>query len=151
MNSPRAGSSRRSHTRALLMQAHYQQQLDDTSRADLLTQFRERREHERVDADYFTELLNESMARVEALDAEIASLADRDFAQLNPVEIAILRVGLTELSVHPEVPFRVVINEGVELARRFGAEDGHKYVNAILDRAARVHREPETAAGKQRS
>ncbi len=143
------GGGRRTHTRALLMQAHYQQQLDDTSRADLLTQFRERREHERVDADYFTQLLNESMAQLEALDAEIAELADRDFAQLNPVEIAILRVGLLELSSHPEVPFRVVINEGVELARRFGAEDGHKYVNAILDRAAREHRQPETAARKR--
>lgn len=150
MSNARPGSGRRSHTRALLMQAHYQQQLDDTSRADLLAQFRERREHERVDADYFTELLNESMAKLDILDAEIAELADRDFAQLNPVEIAILRVGLIELIAHPEVPFRVVINEGVELARRFGAEDGHKYVNAILDRAARVHREPETAAGKQR-
>ncbi|MEM7610546.1 MAG: transcription antitermination factor NusB [Pseudomonadota bacterium] len=146
MSRSNSANSRRSHTRALLMQAHYQQQLDGTSRAGLLAQFRERREHERVDPEYFEQLLKESMSDVEQLDAEIAMLADRDYEQLNPVEIAVLRVSLTELKQHIEIPFRVVINEGVELARRFGAEDGHKYVNAILDRSARTHRSAETAA-----
>ena len=128
------------------MQAHYQQQLDDTSRGELQRQFEERREHDRVDADYFATLLKESMRDLEALDAEIAERADRSFDQLNPVEIAILRVALTELRHHIEVPYRVVINEAVELAHRFGAEDGHKYVNAILDRAAAEHRAAEHAA-----
>lgn len=139
---PSAGSRR--HTRALLMQAHYQQQLDDTSRAELLSQFRERREYERVDPEYFDLLLTETMAECASLDEEITALADRDYEQLNPVEIAILRIGLLELRAHIEVPYRVVINEAIELARRFGAEDGHKYVNAILDRAARTHRVAET-------
>ena len=90
------------------MQAHYQQQLDGTSRGQLQTQFETRREHERVDAEYFATLLKESMADLEALDAEIAERADRSFDQLNPVEIAILRVALTELKQHIEVPYRVV-------------------------------------------
>ena len=131
------------------MQAHYQQQLDGTSRGQLQTQFEARREHERVDPDYFATLLKESMADLEALDAEIAERADRSFDQLDPVEIAILRVAITELKQHIEVPYRVVINEAVELAHRFGAEDGHKYVNAILDRAAAAHRAAEHAARRR--
>ncbi|MEO0616797.1 MAG: transcription antitermination factor NusB [Pseudomonadota bacterium] len=141
-----SGKNKRSHTRALAMQAHYQQQLDGTSRGQLQTQFEERREYERVDTEYFATLLKESIRDVEALDAEIAERADRSFDQLNPVEIAILRVAITELRHHIEVPYRVVINEAVELAHRFGAEDGHKYVNAILDRAAAEHRAVEHAA-----
>ncbi len=144
-----SGKNKRSHTRALAMQAHYQQQLDGTSRGQLQTQFEERREHERVDAEYFATLLKESMRDVEALDAEITERADRSFDQLNPVEIAILRVAITELRHHIEVPYRVVINEAVELAHRFGAEDGHKYVNAILDRAAAEHRAVEHAARRR--
>ncbi|MEL7298398.1 MAG: transcription antitermination factor NusB [Pseudomonadota bacterium] len=144
--SKRPPSVTRRHTRALVMQALYQQQFDDTSRADLINQFRERREYERVDPEYFATLVNEAMAELDALDAEIGALADRDYEQLTAVEIAILRLGLTELRQHIEVPYKVVINEAVELTRRFGAEDGHKYVNAILDRAAKAHRQAETAA-----
>ncbi|MFK8053080.1 MAG: transcription antitermination factor NusB [Woeseiaceae bacterium] len=144
----RQATGNRRHTRALLVQAHYQQQLDDTSQTELLLQFKERREYERVDPDYFALLLKESFALLDDLSREITTFADRDYDQLNPVEIAILRVGLTELKSHIEVPYRVVINEAVELARKFGAEDGHKYVNAILDRAARQHRVAETSAGK---
>jgi N utilization substance protein B len=124
----------------------YQAQISGTPGDELLAQFRDRREYERVDPDYFAELLGELVSAADDLDADIAELADRPFEQLDPVEIAVLRVGLIELRSHPEVPYRVVINEGVDLARRFGAEDGHKYVNAILDRAARKHRAAERDA-----
>ncbi|MEL6868617.1 MAG: transcription antitermination factor NusB [Pseudomonadota bacterium] len=145
-----SNQARRSHTRALLMQAHYQQQLDGTSRAELARQFAERREYERVDPEYFDTLLTQSLADTVALDAEIVSLADRSAEQLNPVEIAILRVALTELRERIDIPYRVVINEAVALAHRFAAEAAHKYINAVLDRAARTHRAVEVK-GRERA
>ena len=146
MTTNKGGTSRRGHTRALLMQALYQQQLDDTELGELLAQFRERREYKRTDPEYFAEVLGEIMASLASLDEEIVRFADRPFAQLDLVEVGILRVGLQELRTHTEVPYRVVLNEAVELARRFGAEDSHKYINAILDAAAREHRAAECAA-----
>ena len=77
------------------------------------------------------------------LDAELARLLDRPISDLDPIEHAILLIGAYELKSRPDVPFRVVINEGVELARRFGATDGHKFVNAVLDRAAALLRSAE--------
>ncbi|MEM9172254.1 MAG: transcription antitermination factor NusB [Pseudomonadota bacterium] len=136
----------RTHTRALLMQAHYQHQLTDTPLLDLLQQFEQRDEHARVDAEYFEALLRVSIAQAEVLDEEIVTLAQRGKEQLGPVEIAILRVALTELRERIDIPFRVVINEAVAVARRFAAEDAHKFVNAVLDRAARQHRAAEQQA-----
>jgi N utilization substance protein B len=80
------------------------------------------------------------------LDAELGLLIDRPVAQLDPVERAVLLIGLHELGQRLDVPYRVVINEGVDLAKRFGATDGHKFVNAVLDRAARRLRAAEQAA-----
>ncbi|MEO0576868.1 MAG: transcription antitermination factor NusB [Pseudomonadota bacterium] len=139
-----SNQTRRSHTRALLMQAHYQQQLDGTSRAQLASQFAERREYERVDPEYFDALLTLSLADIDALDSEIVHLADRSAEELNPVEVAILRVAITELKARVDIPYRVVINEAVALAHRFAAEAAHKYINAVLDRAATTHRAAET-------
>ena len=73
----------------------------------------------------------------EALDAEIAAFTDRPVAEIDPVERAILRMGTHELRSMADVPWRTVIDEAVELARTFGAEQGHKYVNGVLDRVAR--------------
>ena len=108
------------------MQAQYQQQLDDTSRAQLLAQFSERREYERVDAEYFEMLVNESMRLLPELQEDITEFADRDIEQLGLVEIAVLRIALTEMRSRIDVPFRVVINEAVDLPHRFGAESAHK-------------------------
>ena len=83
------------------------------------------------------------MSTTTSLDADMAQHAEIAPAQLDPVEHAILFMGLWELMQRPDVPYRVVINESVELAKRFGATDGHKFVNAVLDRASRVHRAPE--------
>lgn len=130
------------------MQAQYQQQLDDTSRAQLLAQFSERREYERVDAEYFEMLVNESMRLLPELQEDITEFADRDIEQLGLVEIAVLRIALTEMRSRIDVPFRVVINEAVDLTHRFGAESAHKYVNAVLDRAAQKHRAVEARAAR---
>jgi len=141
----RAGRAR-SLSRKLAMQALYQWQLTGQSAAELRNQFAADEGFADADEEYFGELLDGVTGDVATLDAELGGLIDRPVAQLDPVERAVLLIGLFELARRLDVPFRVVINEGVELAKRFGATEGHKFVNAVLDRAARTHRAAEQAA-----
>lgn len=136
----------RSLSRKLAMQALYQWQLTGQDAAELRNQYAEAEGFGDADAEYFRGLLNGVTADAAALDQALGALIDRPVAQLDPVERAVLLIGLHELGQCPEVPYRVVINEGVELAKRFGATDGHKFVNAVLDRAARSLRAAEQAA-----
>ncbi|QEM80853.1 transcription antitermination factor NusB [Halomonas binhaiensis] len=102
-----------------------------------------------ADLALFHELLH-NVARYKAeLDASISPLLDRRMEDLDPIELAILRLGAYELSHRLEVPYRVVINEGVELAKSFGATDGHKYVNGILDKLANKLRSAEVSARRR--
>jgi N utilization substance protein B len=142
-------TSRRGRARELLAQALYQAQITGQEHAELAGQFAERDEYARVDRDWFREILKGALAHRTEHEADIAEFADRPFDQLDPVEIAVLLVGLEELRHHPEVPFRVVINEAVSVARRYGAEEGHRYVNAILDAAAARYRQPEKAVARR--
>jgi len=139
----REQSRARAAARKLAVQALYQWQLARQPAADLVAQFAQSREHARVDPEYFRDALKAICAENSGIDAELARHSDIDPARLDPVEHAILALGLWELMARPEVPYRVVINEGVELAKRFGATDGHRYVNAVLDRASRAHRGAE--------
>jgi N utilization substance protein B len=123
-------------SRRLLVQALYQHQLGGHGASELIRQFSGEKDFARVDGDYFRALVTEVLADRDGLDALIAGDADRPVAQLDPVEHAILWLGLAELRAHPEVPAKVVIAEAVQLAREFGATDGHRYVNAMLDKAA---------------
>ncbi|MEM7081279.1 MAG: transcription antitermination factor NusB [Pseudomonadota bacterium] len=127
---------RRSRARRLAMQALYQWHINPSSVTDLKRQYTEKKEYADADADYFDELLRQALHDVETNSDAIASHADRELSALDPLEMAIMMVALTELRHHIDVPYKVVINEAIELSRRFGATDGHKYVNAILDRAA---------------
>jgi N utilization substance protein B len=127
----------RSLARRLALQALYQLQINPRSWQDTHRQFVEDPEAERVDRDYFKELIAAIVPSTESLDAELAKLSEIPPAELDPVEHAALWLGLHELAAHPELPYRVVLAEAVELAKRFGATDGHKFVNAVLDRAAR--------------
>lgn len=129
-------SGARSRARELLVQALYQMQIAGHDGRELERQFRERRDYEKVDREYFDASLAAIVNEISELEASAGKLADRPLSQLDPVERGILLLGLHELRSRPEIPYRVVINEAVNLARRFGAADGHKYVNAILDRAA---------------
>jgi transcription antitermination protein NusB len=129
-------ASGRHGARRLLVQALYQQQVGGHSHSELVAQFATGADFERVDGEYFLRLLEEILADTSGLDSLIAADADRPVAQLDPVERGILWLGLAELKMHPEVPVRVVINEAVNLAREFGAQDGHRYINAILDQMA---------------
>ncbi|MGH8195702.1 MAG: transcription antitermination factor NusB [Woeseiaceae bacterium] len=133
----------RSRARELLVQALYQMQITGHGRSELMAQFRERPEYQRVDQDYFDEALRGILDQQLELDELLSELADRPTSQLDPVERGILMLGLYELRLQLEVPFRVIINEAVNLAKRFGALDGHKYVNAVLDRAAAKVRPPQ--------
>ena len=123
-------------SRRLLVQALYQRQLAGHSAAELVAQFSAEKDFEKMDVEFFRRLLAETLADTAALDELIASNADRPVAQLDPVEHGILWLGLTELQAHPEIPVKVVIAEAVQLAKEFGATDGHRYINALLDRLA---------------
>jgi N utilization substance protein B len=129
--------------RKLALQALYRWQLNAAPWQDLVHEFGEAEDMPRADAEYFRALV-EGVWRVrEQLDEQLAAYADREPRLLDPIEHAILLIGVYELSARPEVPYRVAINEAVGLAKRFGATDGHKFVNAVLDRAARELRPAE--------
>jgi transcription antitermination protein NusB len=136
-------SSARSVARKLALQALYRWQLNDSPWQDLVQEFAGAEDMARADRDYFRELIQGICQSHTELDAELAAWMDRPPQQLDPIEHALLLIGAHELKSRPEVPYRVVINEAVTLARRFGATDGHKFVNAVLDRAARELREHE--------
>jgi N utilization substance protein B len=127
----------RSLSRRLALQALYQLQINPRSWQDTHRQFAEDPEAERVDRDYFKELIEAIAPSSDALDAQLAKFGEIAPAELDPIEHAALWLGLHELAAHPELPYRVVLSEAVDLTKRFGATDGHKYVNAVLDRAAR--------------
>lgn len=128
------------------MQALYQWQMTGQSGKDIVLQFSEDPEHERADHDLFRDLVKNVIDDSESLDEQIGELSDRAVAQLDPVEHGILMMGFYELRSRIDVPYRVVINEAIELCRSYGAEDGHKFVNALLDRAAQKYREAEVDA-----
>jgi N utilization substance protein B len=141
--SAREYSGMRTVARKLALQALYRWQLNACPWQDLLQEFGEAEDMPRADREYFRALIEGVWCSREALDTRLASLADREPRLLDPIEHAILLIGLYELTARPEVPYRVAINEAVGLAKRFGATDGHKFVNAVLDRAARVLRPAE--------
>jgi N utilization substance protein B len=137
------GTRARSIARKLAMQALYQWQLTQQSAAEIQKQFLESEESAGVEREYFEELVSGGIGRYEELVATLKPFIDRPIEQLDPVETAILMIGLFELQHRVDVPYRVVINEAVDLCKRFGATDAHKYVNAVLDRAARELRTAE--------
>ncbi|HKL52104.1 MAG TPA: transcription antitermination factor NusB [Wenzhouxiangellaceae bacterium] len=126
---------RRARRRAL--QALYQWQLNDDSAVSIIKQFLEEQNFEGVDAEYFQQLVRDVIAEGELLDAKLGPHVERIDSSLDQMERVILRIGAVELLKHPEIPYRVVIDEAVELAHRFGAEQGHSFVNGVLDRLAR--------------
>jgi transcription antitermination protein NusB len=139
----RFASSARSMARKLAMQALYRVQLNDAPWQDLVTEFSGEEGMDKADGEYFRDLVSGVCGARPVLDSELAAWMDRSPAMLDPIEHAVLLIGTYELKSRPEVPYRVVINEGVSLAKRFGATDGHKFVNAVLDRAARTLRPNE--------
>ena len=152
--SPQAGqgvnpTSRRGLARRLTVQALYQWILNQTAPDTLIKEFREMPDgFGRADPQYFAELLHGTVNEAAVLTTQIVPHLDRPLNQLDPVEYSVLLMGAFELSHRPEVPYRVVVNEAVNLAKVFGAEDGYKFVNGVLDKIARLARVHEiNAAG----
>lgn len=135
---------RRARRRAL--QALYQWQFNDDSALSIIEQFLQEQNFEGVDAEYFQQLVRNVIAEGAALDEKLGPHVERIDSSLDPMERVILRIGALELLQRPEIPCRVVIDEAVELAHRFGAEQGHAFVNGVLDRLARELRPVEFQA-----
>ena len=113
---------------------------------EIVGEFVADRELIKVDIDYFVELTREVTARFDDLFVSIEPAIDRSWAQIGPVEQSILLIGTYELRNCPHIPWRVVLNECVELCKMFGADDAHKYINGVLDKIARKSREIEIGA-----
>ncbi len=133
----------RALARRLAVQALYRWQLNAAPWQELVNEFATDADMPRADGEYFRALVRQAIDDHAALDAALAPFLARAAAMLDPVEHAVLLIAAVELQHQPKVPFRVVIDEAVGLARRFGATDGHKFVNGVLDRAARAWRADE--------
>ena len=130
----------RSWARRYAMQALYQWQVTGREAGAIDTRFLLDQDTDRADLDYFRELLQQVPNRAETINSVLKDFLDRPLEQLDPVEQAILWIAAYELHYRPEIPYRVVINEAVELAKKFGAEQGHRFVNGVLDKVARQAR-----------
>jgi N utilization substance protein B len=133
----------RALARRLAVQALYRWQLNAAPWQDLVGEFATDADMPRADGEYFRALVQRAIEDHAALDAALTPFLARAAAMLDPVEHAVLLIAAVELQHQRQVPFRVVIDEAVGLARRFGATDGHKFVNGVLDRAARAWRADE--------
>jgi N utilization substance protein B len=133
----------RTVARKLAVQALYRWQLNACPWQDLVSESGESEDIGKADREFLHAVLEGVCSAHVDLDAQLAAFTDREPRLLDPIEHGILLIGLYELQSRPDVPYRVVINEAVGLAKRFGATDGHKFVNAVLDRAARELRPAE--------
>lgn len=127
----------RSWARRFAMQALYQWQLTHQDPHLINAQFLTEEDMSKADIDYFQELLHQIPNRTEVLDACLTPFLDRPLEQVDPVERGILWIAVYELKYRPDIPYRVVINEAVELAKKFGAEQGHRFINGVLDKTSR--------------
>lgn len=144
--SSQAGTGARTRARELMVQALYQKQIAGHSTAELVAQYKEDAAYGRADQAFFDELFPAISDNQETIEKKIDELIDRPLEQLDPIELSILLIGVHELETRIDVPYKVVINEGVNLAKRFGSIDGHKYINACLDAAAQSLRKVEVQA-----
>lgn len=136
----------RVHARRCAVQALYQWQMAGHDPDDILLEFVADRELLHVDMDYFSTLVATVPAQFETLKTDLESCLDRDWQKLDPVESSVLLVGAYEMRNCHEIPYRVVINESVELCKMFGTSEGYRYVNGVLDKLAQTHRSPEVVA-----
>ena len=128
----------RERARGLLLKALYQWQLTGHSRDELVAQYSQLAEFGRIETHFFVDLLGHVLSDTEALDGLIAEFADRGIGQVDVVGRAVLLLALAELKFRPDVPPKVAINEAVDLAKRYGAAESYRFINAVLDKAARA-------------
>ena len=143
---PGKNRSPRHRAREFALQGIYQWLLNQDEAAAIKAHIRNAHGFDKADAPHFDELVTGTIQQAEHLREKLALLVDRPIAELSPIEHAILLIGAHELANHPEIPYRVIINEAVELAKSFGGIDGHKYVNGVLDKLAGRLRAAEVQA-----
>lgn len=146
---PSKSRSPRHRAREFALQGLYQWLLNNEDVRAIEAHIREAHGFAKADREHFDALLYGTINAVVPLRAELAPLIDRAITELSPIEHAILLIGAYELKNHVEIPYRVVINEAVELAKSFGGIDGHKYVNGVLDKLAGKMREAEVQAARK--
>lgn len=146
---PNKNRTPRHRAREFALQGLYQWLLNNEDVGAIEAHIREAHGFNKADAEHFDALLNGTIKDAVALRADITPLIDRPIALLSPIEHAALLIGAYELKNHIEIPYKVVINEAVELTKSFGGIDGHKYVNGVLDKLAVKVREVEMNAAKK--
>lgn len=140
----KTGTAQRKKARKLVLQALYQWQISGSGISQVESEFRVDNDFAKIDSAYFIELFREIPNQVAELDRHIEPFLDRAISDVDPVEMNLLRMGVYEFKHRIDVPYRVVINEAVELAKSFGGTDGHKYINSILDKLSLRLRAAET-------
>ena len=138
----------RRNARHYALQALYQWQISGTPAEDLVAEFFHYHVDKKTDLDYFKDLIQGVLRQSAQLDKEIQPYLGRLFEEVDPVELAVLRLATYELLHRPDVPYRVVINEALELTKKFGSVEGYKFVNGVLDRVAKKHRATEIGMRK---
>jgi N utilization substance protein B len=138
--------SPRRRAREFALQGLYQWQLSGNDEASIEAHLRGNDGFDKADRDFFVGLLRGVLAQYTELQEQLQSHLDRPFAELSPVEASVLLAGAYELANYPQTPYRVIINEAIELAKGFGGTDGHKYVNGVLDKLAAKLRPVEVEA-----
>ena len=146
---PSAKTLARRQARSLAMQALYSWHMAGQQLNEIEAQFRVDNDFSTVDGAYFHEILHGVPRQKTEIDGAFEPLLDRPLDEIDPVELAILRLSTYELRNRIDIPYRVVINEGIELAKVFGATDGHKFVNGVLDKLAPKLRADEVRANKR--
>ena len=147
---PNKNRTPRHRAREFALQGLYQWLLNNEPSTQVANNIRAAHGFDKADGEYFSSLLNGTITTSVELRETIAPLIDRPVADLSPIEHGVLLLGAFELKNHPEIPYRVVINEAVELTKSFGGIDGHKYVNGVLDKLAPKLRADEVAAAGRR-
>lgn len=147
--SDRPSMAARRKARRLAVQALYQWQVSLAPINQIEAEFNTDNDMTKVDGEYFSEILRGVATTKADLDHSIERFTDRPTKDMTPVELAILRMGTYELVHRIDVPYKVVINEGVELSKVFGASEGHRYVNGVLDKLAQSLRQPEIQASRK--
>lgn len=125
----------RRKARKLAVQAVYSWQLSQNTFSEIEAQYLTDNDTSKVDVDYFLQLLNGVGSHYKSLDNTLSPFLDRPINELDPVELAVLRIAAYELRERLDVPYKVAINEAIELAKSFGADDSHRFVNGVLDKA----------------
>jgi len=147
---PGKNRSPRHRAREFALQGLYQWLFNQEEAAVIVAHIRNAHGFDKADAAHFDGLVSGTIMNANSLRDHLTPLIDRPLSELSPIEHSILLIGAYELASHPEIPYRVVINEAVELAKSFGGIDGHKYVNGVLDKLATNLRAEELSADKQK-